>query len=216
VYEHKGLEEFTMDKEQLQEMYSQEEYYWGKEPNTLAQRILDYIPKDQIHGKKVIDIGAGEGRDSVFLAKHGFDVLAMDVAPAGLAKAKKLASEMNTTIRTVEGDVNHFILPHSVDIIYSIGTLQYIHPRNRVQQFNHFKENTLPNGLNVLFAFIEHPDIEIAPDWGKNEYLYQRNELQSYYVDWETLFTEEMIFDCNSSGIPHRHAARVLITRKPS
>jgi tellurite methyltransferase len=205
-----------MDKEQLQQIYLQEEYYWGKEPNQLAQRILDYIPRNEIKGKKVLDLGAGEGRDSVFLAKEGFDVLALDISPAGLDKAKRLANEMNTTIRTLEGDLNTFILPYKVDVIYSIGTLQYIHPNNRDKQFQHFKDNTLSNGLNVLFSFIEHPDIKIAPDWGKNEYLYQREELQSYYVDWETLFTEEIIFDCNSSGIPHRHAARIFIAGKPS
>ncbi|EST51547.1 XRE family transcriptional regulator [Brevibacillus panacihumi W25] len=205
-----------MDKEQLQQIYLQEEYYWGKEPNKLPQKVLEYIPNEQIQGKKAIDLGAGEGRDSVFLAKQGFDMTAMDFAPAGLAKAERLAEEMGTTIRTVEGDINHFVFPHPVDLVYSIGTLQYIHPSNRAQQFKHFKENTLPGGLNVLFAFSEHPDIALAPDWGKNEYLYQRNELQGYYADWKTLFTEEFIFDCYSSGVPHRHASRILIAKKPS
>ncbi|WP_206093734.1 hypothetical protein [Paludifilum halophilum] len=50
---------------------------------------------------------------------------------------------------------------------------------------------------------------------GGNEYLYDREELQSYYGDWETLDSYEFIFDGSSSGIPHRHAARVLIARKP-
>ncbi|CAM4399109.1 methyltransferase domain-containing protein [Paenibacillus alkaliterrae] len=205
-----------MDKEQLQQIYLQEEYYWGKEPNKLAQSVLEYISKDQIQGKKAVDLGAGEGRDSAFFAKQGFDVVAMDFSPAGLAKAKRLAEEMGTAIRTMEGDLNNFVFAHPVDLVYSIGTMQYIHPSNRAQQFQHFKENTLSCGLNVLFAFTEHPDIEIAPDWGKNEYLYRRDELQSYYSDWETLFTEEFIFDCNSSGIPHRHASRILISKKSS
>ncbi len=205
-----------MDKEQLQQIYLQEGYYWGKEPNKLAQNLLEYISKDQIQGKKAVDLGAGEGRDSVFLARQGFDVMAMDFAPAGLAKAKRLAEEMGTIIRTTEGDINNFVFTHPVDLVYSIGTLQYIHPNNRARQFKQFKEKTLPGGLNVLFAFTEHPDIEIAPDWGNNEYLYKSVELQSYYSDWEILFTEEIIFDCTSSGIPHRHASRIIISRKSS
>lgn len=210
------MEVIILDKEQLQQIYLQEGYYWGKEPNKLAQSVLEYFSKDQIQGKKAVDLGAGEGRDSAFFAKQGFDVVAMDFAPAGLAKAKRLAEEMGTAIRIMEGDLNHFVFAHPVDLVYSIGTLQYIHPSNRVQQFQHFKENTLPGGLNVLFAFIEHPDLGIAPDWGKNEYLYKRDELQSYYSDWKTLFTEEFIFDCTSSGIPHHHASRILISKKSS
>ncbi|AJY73900.1 methyltransferase domain-containing protein [Paenibacillus beijingensis] len=205
-----------MDKEQLQELYLQDGYYWGKEPNELAKRILAYISNERIPGKKVIDLGAGEGRDSVFLAKQGFDVAAMDFAPAGLAKAERLAAEMNTAIATIEGDINTFVFPHRADVVYSIGALQYIHPDNRARQFRHFKESTLPGGLHVLFAFTEHPDVPVAPDWGTNEYLYKQDELQAYYSDWETLLSEEWIFDCSSSGIPHRHASRIVIARKPS
>ena len=88
------LEGRRLDKEQLQELYIQKEYYWGKEPNQLVSKVLDFIPI-QRRGKKLADVGAGEGRDSVFFAKEGFDVLAVDIAPAGLQKAVNLAKELN-------------------------------------------------------------------------------------------------------------------------
>ncbi|WP_018131517.1 methyltransferase domain-containing protein [Effusibacillus pohliae] len=205
-----------MDKQQLQQLYLRAEYYWGKEPNRLATRFPDLVPENERSGKKLVDLGAGEGRDSVFLAEQGFAVLAVDIAPAGLDKARRLADERNVRIETLEADVNDLILPELVDVLYSIGTLQYIEPQNRQRQFRHFKQRTAPGGLHVLFAFVEHPDVQPAPDWGQNEYLYARDELQSYYRDWETVDTYEFIFDCNSSHIPHRHAARVLIARKPA
>ncbi|MFC4768611.1 methyltransferase domain-containing protein [Effusibacillus consociatus] len=203
-----------MDKDQLQEIYLNEEYYWGKEPNNLARRILELIPADQRKGKKLVDLGAGEGRDSVFLAQEGFDVLAVDIAPAGLEKVQRLAKEKNVSIETLESDLNELQLSGKFDVVYSIGTLQYITPQNRERQFHKIKGFTAPGGLNVLFAFVNHPEVEAAPDWGKNEYLYERNELQSYYENWDLLDSYEFIFDCNSSNIPHRHAARVLIARK--
>ncbi|MED1793383.1 class I SAM-dependent methyltransferase [Brevibacillus nitrificans] len=203
-----------MDKEQLQTLYLQEEYYWGKEPNQLAKSVLNYYQDEPVQGKRAVDLGAGEGRDSVFLAKQGFAVTAMDFAPAGLEKAKRLAKEMGTTLHTVEGDINQFLLTEPVDLLYSIGALQYIHPENRAKQFKQWQECTAPGGLHVLFAFTRHPEVEIAPDWGENEYLYDRDELLGYYTGWETLHTEEMIFDCQSSGIPHRHAARILVSKK--
>ncbi|GAV25395.1 hypothetical protein ciss_13280 [Carboxydothermus islandicus] len=141
-------------------------------------------------------------------------MLAVDISPAGLKKAQKLALKEKVAITTLEANINELILPEKVDIIYSIGTLQYLKPENRKRQFEHFKAFTREGGLHVLFTFIEHPEVEIAPDWGKNEYLYGREELQSYYQDWIMLDTYEYIFDCNSSGIPHRHAARVIIAKK--
>lgn len=203
-----------MDKEQLQEIYLKEEYYWGTEPNELVEKVLQYIPEDQRKGKKLVDLGAGEGRDSVFFAKEGFRVLAVDISPAGLMKAEKLASKEKVALKTLEEDINDLILLEEVDIIYSIGTLQYLKPENRKRQFEHFKASTREGGLHILFAFIEHPEVDIAPDWGKNEYLYGREELQSYYLDWDILDTYEYIFDCNSSGILHCHAAGVVIAKK--
>lgn len=204
-----------MDKEQLQELYLREGYYWGKEPNSLARRILDFVPEEQRQGRRLADLGAGEGRDSVFLAKEGFNVLAVDLAPAGLAKAKLLAEEMDTQVSTLAADINDVVLPEQFDVICSIGSLQYILPENRERQFRHFKSQTSPGGLHVFFAFTQYPEVDIAPDWGKNEYLYQRDELQGYYHDWEVIECQETIFACNSGGIPHQHAATIIIARKP-
>jgi tellurite methyltransferase len=205
-----------MDKEQLQALYLREEYYWGKEPNQLAKKLLEFVPEEARAGKLLADLGAGEGRDSVFLAQQGFEVLAIDLAPAGLDKTVKLADEKNVFIQTLAADLNDLVLPEPVDLIYSIGTLQYIHPSHRQRQFEHLKNRTLPGGLHVLFAFVEHPEVAVAPDWGHNEYLYGRDELQNSYLDWDILDTYEYVFACNSSNIPHRHAARVLIARKPA
>ncbi|MDD4331468.1 MAG: hypothetical protein PHU28_03970 [Methanosarcinaceae archaeon] len=95
-----------MDKEQLQEIYLKSNYYWGKEPNKLVNKVLDFIPEQtKIPNLKLIDLGAGEGRDSVFFALQGFNVLAVDIVPAGLEKAVKLAKENKTALKTLEADV---------------------------------------------------------------------------------------------------------------
>ncbi|WP_292377392.1 methyltransferase domain-containing protein [Methanosarcina sp. UBA289] len=205
-----------MDKEKLQEIYLKPDYYWGEKPNELVDKVLEFIPDGQITNKKLIDLGAGEGRDSVFFALQGFNVLAVEIAPAGLEKAVKLAREKDTTIETMEADINDIVLPKIFDVVYSIGTLQYIRPENRKRQFGNIKINTKTGGINVMCTFVEHPDVKTAPDWGKNEYLYESQELQSYYKDWELLYSNEYIFDCKSSNIPHQHAVRTIIARKPN
>lgn len=205
-----------MEKELLQKLYSMEEYYWGKEPNALAHKVSEHLSPIQCADMRLLELGCGEGRDSVFLAQYGFDVLAVDFAPAGLAKAQKLAKEMNVMVRTLEGNLNDLLLSGEFDVVYSCGALEYIEPQNRARQFTHFQEHTVPGGIHFLFVFIEHPEIELAPDWGSNEYLYGREELPSYYAEWTTLESYEYIFPCNSSGVPHQHAARVLIAKKPA
>lgn len=52
-------------------------------------------------------------------------------------------------------------------------------------------------------------------DWGVDEFFYRSGELLAYYWDWEILHVTEVVFDCGSGGIPHRHAMDVVIARKP-
>ena len=51
----------------LDDIYKSSECYWGLNPNGNLVQFLPLIPKG-----KILDIGAGEGRNALFLAKHGF------------------------------------------------------------------------------------------------------------------------------------------------
>ncbi|MEY7850547.1 class I SAM-dependent methyltransferase [Natrarchaeobius sp. A-rgal3] len=196
-------------------VYGREEYYWGTEPNEMARRTTE-LARDVGPNPEIVDIGAGEGRDAVFFAERGWDVYALDVSPNGLAKAKRLAERRGVTLRTIEADANDVTLPEPIDVVYSAGTIQYIRPENRDRQFTHFKEQTVTEGIHALFAFVDHPEIPTPPDWTDNEYFYEKGELSECYGEWEILEREELIFDDDSSGEPHQHAAEILFARKPN
>ena len=202
-----------MDLDELGEAYGREEYYWGTEPNDLARRAVEYLADPE--GAVVADVGAGEGRDAVFFAERGATVYAIDPVPEGLEKAERLADDRGVGIRTERGDVNDLELPETVDLFYSIGTIQYLRDENRSEQFDHFREATRFGGVHAVFAFVDHPEVATAPDWGDDEYFYERGELRGYYDDWEILEEETFVFDDDSGGEPHRHAAEVVVARKP-
>ena len=204
-----------MKFEEREAVYRQEEYYWGTEPSQLAELTMPFLPDDP-SGRRAVDIGAGEGRDAVHFAEAGMDVWAVDVSPAGLEKAVQLATQRGVEIHTVEADANDYDPPKGMDLVFSSGAVQYIRPENRPRQFERFKAATTPGGINSIFAFVDHPEIPPAPDRTDNEYPFERDELQDYYADWEPLHTEELIFDDDSGGEPHQHAARMHVARKPS
>lgn len=202
-----------MDNEERESVYSREEYYWGRSPSRLAKKTAEFLPADP-DGQRLVDLGAGEGRDAVFFARQGFDVNAVDISPAGLQKAHRLAGDHGVEITTVEADINGFELPEPMDVVFSSGAVQFIRPAGRPRQFERFQQMTSAGGLHAVFAFVDHPDVPPAPDTTDDQYLFGRNELQSYYRDWEPLYSEEIIFDDDSGGVPHRHAARIHIAHK--
>ncbi|RRJ28651.1 SAM-dependent methyltransferase [Halocatena pleomorpha] len=196
-------------------MYGQDEYYWGTEPNEMAEKTVELAPETE-SDVTAIDVGAGEGRDAVFFAEHGWRVYALEVSPNGLLKAERLAEQRGERIQTIEADANDATLPEPVDVVYSAGAIQYIRPENRERQFDHFKQKTASAGVHALFAFVDHPNVPTAPDWTENEHFYARGELMEYYQDWNVIEFEEVIFDDESAGEPHQHAAEILFVRKPN
>jgi len=70
-------------------------------PAPFLEAMLPRMPK----GGVALDVAAGHGRESVFLAMHGWDVTAMDRAPEALEKAAALATRSGTSIRTQVRDL---------------------------------------------------------------------------------------------------------------
>ncbi|TCS96983.1 methyltransferase domain-containing protein [Hazenella coriacea] len=197
---------------QYEKNYRQASFYWGKEPNQLAKRFVEVA--GNINGKTLIDLGCGEGRDSIYFAKQGGSVTGMDLAHTGLVKAERWAKEESLSISTIQADIQSFRLEHPVDFIYSAGTLQYLPPHQRQNLFSHYKINTHLGGIHSFLVFIVKPWISPPPDATNDEYLYRSGELLQYYWDWNILYCNEYIFECHSSGVPHDHAVQEMIARK--
>ena len=201
-------------KNPYDQKYKSEEYYWGKKPSALCDKVIKIIrPTAKFH-PKLIDIGCGEGRNAVYFAQHGFEAFGLDVSDTGLDKVKRYAKEVGVHVETIQADMVKFKLKDNYDVIFSSGILQYLPPKVREQRFRHFKERTNPHGINALSVFVEKPFIPRAPDAEDTAFLYKSGELLRYYWDWEILYCTEEIFDCNSSGVPHKHAVNRIIARR--
>ena len=98
------------------ERYSAEEYAYGTLPNDFLVQHVNLIPRG-----RVLCLAEGEGRNAVYLAKMGCDVVAVDSSTEGLKKARKLADENAVSIKTILADLRDFeIEENSYDAIISI------------------------------------------------------------------------------------------------
>jgi len=195
--------------------YSGKDYYWGKNPSSIAIKLTELISKINYNGSKLIDLGCGEGRDAVFFAKKDFEVLAIDISEKGLEKTKMYAKEEGLKIKTLKNNIIDYLLEEKYDIIFSTGVLHYLPPEQRTEKFENYKEFTNACGINAFSVFVKKPFIKKAPDADPKAYSFKSGEIMTYYWDWEILYCVEEIFDCNSSNIPHRHAVNRIIARKP-
>ncbi len=194
------------------ERYEQSGYYWGKLPSQSCYRVLQMLPPDR--PLRLLDIGCGEGRNAVFFSRNGVQVTAFDTSTRGIEKTKQLAADAGVKVEAFVADINEFRLTESFDVLFSTGVLQYVPPEQRKDLFTNYRRYTSPGGLNVFSVFVKKPFIGEAPDAEKTAYKWISGELLTYYHDWKIEYCTEDIFDCNSSGIPHRHAVNRIIARK--
>ncbi len=68
----------------------------------------------------ILDVGCGNGRHSVELAKRGFSVTGLDYSKLMLTRAKKYAMSENVNVRFVHGDARRKIFTEAFDAAISI------------------------------------------------------------------------------------------------
>ena len=90
-----------MGAEFWNDRYRSEAFVYGTAPNRFVRQQVDRLPAEG----EVLALGAGEGRNAVFLAEQGFDVRALDYAAEGLRKLRALAAERGVSVQTVQADV---------------------------------------------------------------------------------------------------------------
>lgn len=194
--------------------YQTEDYYWGLEPNRLCYDIMKLKPP--IKPLKVLDIGCGEGKDAVFLARNGYIVSALDATDKGIEKGKKLAEKCGVLVDFFKANIEDFRLKENYDIILCSGVMHFIKPEYRNDIFQNLKEHTNQNGIQAMNVFVEKLFIEV-PENKKNgidRFRWKSGELFMHYHDWLLHKVDEVIFDCNSGGVPHKHCTNIVIAEK--
>jgi SAM-dependent methyltransferase len=98
------------------EWYGKPGYVYGTNPNNFLVSVAPRIPQGRI-----LCLGEGEGRNAVYLASLGYEVVAVDQSEIGLAKAEKLAAQKGVQIKTIVANLAEFIIePKSWQGVVSI------------------------------------------------------------------------------------------------
>jgi 2-polyprenyl-3-methyl-5-hydroxy-6-metoxy-1,4-benzoquinol methylase len=101
-----------MDSTQWDERYSTSELIWTGQANQFVERHLADLPPGT-----AIDLGAGEGRNAVWLAQRGWSVTAVDFSQVGLDKALGLAAQHGVTITVERADATTWNPDGPVDLV---------------------------------------------------------------------------------------------------
>ncbi|MDP6873496.1 MAG: class I SAM-dependent methyltransferase [Alphaproteobacteria bacterium] len=135
--------------ERWNKRYGGEDYVFGTTPNAfLASQAKLLRP-----GERALSIADGEGRNGVWLAEQGLDVLSIDHSQVGLAKAEKLAAERGVRLETRQTDIAAWDWDgESFDIIAGI-FIQFAAPPLRARIFAGVERALRPGGRLILQGY---------------------------------------------------------------
>jgi SAM-dependent methyltransferase len=127
--------------------FSEPGYAYGTAPNDFLVEVAPRLPPGP-----VLSLGEGEGRNGVYLAQLGHDVLAVDQSPVGLAKVEALAAQRGVTIRTEVSNLAEFVIDSgrwAVILCFFVHMPQVL----RADVFRRVVRGLAPGGMFVLEAF---------------------------------------------------------------
>ncbi|SEC02927.1 class I SAM-dependent methyltransferase [Paenibacillus sp. GP183] len=98
------------------------------------ENLVQYVHKNMISAKKVLEFGCGEGRNAIFLAQQGFHVDAVDISDTAIKYALKNAEKHNIKINFQCKNVLDFDIENNTyDFVYDSGLLHHLLPHCRIQ-----------------------------------------------------------------------------------
>ncbi|WP_368344600.1 class I SAM-dependent methyltransferase [Pelagovum sp. HNIBRBA483] len=89
-------------------------------------RVLALIEKHIPLGAHILDVGCGQGRDAVPLARQGFRVTGIDIAPSGVAALNEIAAREALPLCAMEADIADWRPEETYDLILCDRTLHML------------------------------------------------------------------------------------------
>jgi cyclopropane fatty-acyl-phospholipid synthase-like methyltransferase len=192
--------------------YQGENYLFGKAPNAFLKRQAHLLKP----GMRALAIADGEGRNGVWLAEHGLNVLSIDFSEIALAKAVKLASERGVKLNTMTADLATWDWAGGpFDLIVSI--FFHADPVLRAKIFRDMKKHLAPRGLVLLEGYgLRQLEYRTGgPPTAEN--LYTAQMLREAFADFEILNLDD--YDgVIEEGMAHKGMSALvdLVARKPA
>ena len=188
--------------------YSEPAFVYGTEPNQFITELsAHYKP-----GMKALAVGDGEGRNGVWLAKQGIEVLSVDMSSKGLQKAQKLAKQNNVKIKTKCVDLTKWNWPKNQ---YDIVILIYVHFNANIRSEIHRKilDALKAGGLVICEAF-NLDQIKFQKKYNSGgpkttEMLYSTEILKQDFCGTKILILNEMDIEL-TEGEFHKGTAAIV------
>lgn len=143
----------TEDTEFFIEFFCTEEDYLAKKYGyTRTHSEVIEALQTITHPCKVLDLGCGQGRNALYLARKGFDVIAVDQDPKSLDILHQVMEAEDLDLEIGTYDINSASLSQDYDWIISTVVFMFMQKDRVPAIIYNMQERTNPGGYNLIVA----------------------------------------------------------------
>lgn len=176
-----------MSREMWDGHYAERHYIFGTEPNVfLASQKALLVP-----GQRALAVADGEGRNGVWLAQQGLQVVSVDFSAPAVEKARKLAAERGVQVEFHVADVMEWDWPQQAFDIVAAIFIQFAPPRERAILFQRIKDALKPGGHLILQGYTPKQLEYRTGGPSAAENMYTEDLLRQAFADMDILHLRE-------------------------
>lgn len=192
--------------------------FWGDRP---AKYVQLFVEKKLLNlkGCRTLDIGAGEGKNAIYLAKNGANVHCVDISKTALDRLTGLP-DYNTykgRIKLSTEDARYFETNDVYDLIICYGLIHALNSREEALNLIEKLQTILkPSGYMIIATFNNLLPPPLVQEYLKMDAFLNPDELRTLFSEWKILEYEESIITetHHTSKIEHQHSISRLIAKK--
>jgi len=180
----------------------------GWDAGRVANQLTKAVEEGKVKPGKALVLGCGTGTNAVFLARKGFEVTGLEVAPTALTIAEAKARKAGVKVRWIVADAADPPHMEPFDFIFDRGCYHHVRWVNREGFVSAVRRLTRPGGQFLLLSFRATSDRQGKPRVKESQIR------EDFSAAFEFEWLKEMRFD-SRSGVERSAAAwTVLMKRK--
>ncbi|MGV6989045.1 SAM-dependent methyltransferase TehB [Testudinibacter sp. P80/BLE/0925] len=167
------------------EFYCLPQDYVAKKYNMTATHSEVINAMQFVQPCKTLDLGCGQGRNSVFLGVQGFEVDAWDQNETSIAFLDSvIEKEKLSNVKTALYDINQAAIQDNYDFILSTVVMMFLERDHIPAIIANMQQHTNIGGYNLIVAAMSTDDMPCLMPFS---FTFAENELKNYYQGWQLL-----------------------------
>ena len=194
-------------------IYSASKTFPGAKPS----QILSLVWKNFLPDSKILDLGCGQGVDSLFLSKNGFSVTAIDSSVVAINQIRIKKDEFKLdNLELICGNINDFnIEKDKYQIIICRNVLNFLDKDKALKILNVLLDNIQKGSYLIIEVFTKNDPSFLSDN--KFDCYFEEQELLNIFSGYKIIhYLENIILDSGHPGFlsPHKHGVARIIAQK--